>query len=343
MSEDPRQPASTTGQTGAEDEGIALSRRNLLPILGAGALAGWAGLRLERSGNRPDWTSAVTIVKAARYSDDLAHRMLEGVKQCGLDVRGKRVLLKPNMVEFDRNTCINTDVSIVAAALEVFHQLGAAEVRIGEGPGHRRDTYDLAELARYRTEIPKFDDIFTDLNRDDVTALQGNPELGEIYLPNTALRADLIVSLAKMKTHHWAGATLSMKNYFGLVPGCIYGWPKNHLHHLKIERSIVGLNRIFGRRSFAIVDGIVGMEGNGPIQGTPKPAGVMVMGSDLLAVDATCCRIMGIDPERVAYLKLAGPLGNIEEERIEQRGEKIASVHTKFALLKKFDLIRLES
>jgi uncharacterized protein (DUF362 family) len=103
----------------------------------------------------------------------------------------------------------------------------------------------------------------------------------------------------------------------------------------------VELNRIF-RRSFAIVDGIVGMEGNGPIQGTPKPAGVLVMGSDLPAVDATCCRIMGIDPAKVEYLRMASDnLGNVEESRIEQRGEKIRDVRTNFALIDSFRGLRL--
>ena len=179
--------------------------------------------------------------------------------------------------------------------------------------------------------------LFADLNRDDVSPVQGFADRGEIYLPNTALGADLIVSLAKMKTHHWAGATLSMKNYFGVVPGSIYGWPKNELHQIGIDESIVELNRIF-RRSFAIVDGIVGMEGNGPIQGTPKPVGVLVMGCDLPAVDATCCRIMGIDPARIDYLRMASEraLGVIEEAHIEQRGETIKSVQTPFELIEKF-------
>jgi uncharacterized protein (DUF362 family) len=264
------------------------------------------------------------------------------VKQCGLDVRGQRVLLKPNLVEFDPKTCINTDVSVVAAALEAFRSLGASEVRIGEGPGHRRDTYSIAEMTRYRTQIPKFDAVFTDLNRDDVTSFEGFADRGEIYLPNTALRADLIVSLAKMKTHHWAGATLSMKNFFGLVPGSVYGWPKNELHQIGIEESIVELNRIF-RRTFAIVDGIVGMEGNGPIQGTPKQVGVLVMGSDLPAVDATCCRIMGIDPARVDYLSMASgrALGAIDEAHIEQRGEAIRTVRSPFELIAKYKDLRL--
>src|SRR5207253_429155 len=136
-------------------------------------------------------------------------------------------------------------------------------------------------MARYRGEIERFDELFTDLNRDDVSPVEQFADRKEIYLPNTALRADLIVSVAKMKTHHWAGATLSMKNLFGLVPGSMYGWPKNKLHYLGIPESIVALSRQFPN-TFAIVDGIVGMEGNGPIQGTPKHAGVLVMGSDLV-------------------------------------------------------------
>jgi uncharacterized protein (DUF362 family) len=281
--------------------------------------AGWEGARSRR--NAPKGPSPVAVIKASSYSDDLAQRILRGVRECGLDVRDQKVLLKPNLVEFDPNTCINTDVSVVAAAYEVFKALGASEVIIGEGPGHRRDTYSIVEMARYR-DISKFDDLFVD--------------------PNTALRADLVVSLAKMKTHHWAGATLSMKNFFGLVPGSVYGWPKNELHHIGIPESIVELNRIF-HRSFAIVDGIVGMEGNGPIQGTPKPANVLVMGHDLPAVDATCCRIMGIDPAKIEYLRMASEanLGNVEEIHIEQRGEKISELRTNFALIESFRGLRL--
>lgn len=319
------------------------NRREFLAVAGASVFAGFAGFEgAVSTRHAPLKSPSVAIVRAKSYSDDLVSRILEGVKQCGLDPRGQRVLLKPNLVEFDPKTCINTDVSVVAAALEAFRSLGAAEVKIGEGPGHRRDTYAIAEMTRYRSDIPQFDSLFTDLNRDDVSPVQGFADRGEIYLPNTVLRADLIVSLAKMKTHHWAGATLSMKNFFGVVPGSIYGWPKNELHQVGIDESIIELNRIF-RRNFAIVDGIVGMEGNGPIQGTPKQVGVLVMGSDLPAVDATCCRIMGIDPTRVDYLSMASEraLGVIEEARIQQRGETIKSVSTPFELIERFKELRL--
>jgi uncharacterized protein (DUF362 family) len=324
-----------------------MTRRKFAVLAGAAAAGAYGGVKLqkvEKPAKLPDGPagqSPVAIVRARLYSDDLASRMLEGIRQCGLDVRGKRVLLKPNLVEFDPATVINTNAAVIAAAVEVFTRLGAAEVKIGEGPGHRRDTLDMADDARYRATIPAFERIFTDLNRDDVSAVKGFAGEPEFYFPNTVLGADLIVSLAKMKTHHWAGATLSMKNFFGVVPGSVYGWPKNQLHYFGIPESIVALNRQFGEKSFAIVDGIVGMEGNGPIQGTPKPVGVLVMGSDLVAVDATCCRVMGIDPEKVNYLRMAASLGHVHPGRIEQRGETIASVQTSFALIDDYKDLRL--
>lgn len=319
-----------------------MRRRSFLQagIAGAGAthLIGCSTPKPLAEG--PARNSAVAILKAASYAADLAGILCRGAALCGLEAKGKRVLLKPNLVEFASTTAINTHVAMIAAAVDLFRSLGAAEVLIGEGPGHRRDTLGMAEDAGYRRGIEKFDSLFTDLNRDDVSPYRGFADLAEIYLPNTALRADLIVSLAKMKTHHWAGATLSMKNFFGLVPGSIYGWPKNSLHLIGIDRSIAELQRVFPR-SFAIIDGVVGMEGNGPIQGAPKNSGVIVMGADLVAVDSTCCRIMGIDPERLEYIRLTAARGHVREARIDQRAESISSVRTDFALIESRKTLRL--
>ena len=130
---------------------MKITRRDLLPVAGAAALAGYAAWDGRRTAPRKlAGKSAVAVVKAASYSVDLAAKITAGIQECGLDVRGMKVLLKPNLVEFDPNTCINTNVAVIAAAYEVFLKLGAAEVLIGEGPGHRRDTYALAEMARYR-------------------------------------------------------------------------------------------------------------------------------------------------------------------------------------------------
>ncbi len=251
-----------------------------------------------------------------------------------LKVRGRRVVLKPNLVEFEPGSCINTHPMLVHAAYEAFRALGAT-VAIAEGPGHRRGTLDLADAAGYFQTIPKLEDVFTDLNLDEVSRVAlANPvsKLKSLYMPHTVLASDLLVSMPKMKTHHWAGATLSMKNLFGTVPGGVYGWPKNVLHWAGIHESIADLHTLFPNH-FSIVDGIVGMEGNGPIQGTPKTAGVIVSGGDAVAVDATCCRIMQIEPSQIGYLTLAGGLEGIAEKNIEQIGENIDSVTTRFELI----------
>jgi uncharacterized protein (DUF362 family) len=285
----------------------------------------------------------VTIHRSENYSEHLYDLVRRIIAEHRLDVRGKRVVLKPNLVEFDERTVINTNPKLVHAALEAFRAAGAADVRIAEGPGHRRLTLDLADAGGYFSVIPGFESLFTDLNLDDVTHVnlrQPVSKLESLYLPNTVLGCDLLVSMPKLKTHHWAGATLSMKNLFGLVPGGVYGWPKNVLHWAGIHECIADLHALFPR-TFAIVDGIVGMEGNGPIQGTPKQSGVIVAGADPIAVDATCCRIMGLDPRRIGYLKLSAGERNLGEELIPQAAETIASVATTFDVLPQLQGLRL--
>jgi uncharacterized protein (DUF362 family) len=252
-----------------------------------------------------------------------------------VDVRGKSVLLKPNLVEFESGSVINTNPLVVHAVYEACRALGAAKVRIAEGPGHRRVTFDLADGAGYFGTIRRFEDVFTDLNLDEVSEVKFSrpkSKLKSLYLPRTVLGADLVISIPKMKTHHWAGATLSMKNFFGIVPGAVYGWPKNVLHWAGIDECIADLHSVLPRH-FAVVDGIDGMEGNGPIQGSRKHAGVLVAGGDLAAVDATCCRIMGIDPGRIRYLQLAGEGRPFSADDVHQIGETIPSVRTPFEVI----------
>jgi uncharacterized protein (DUF362 family) len=295
---------------------------------------------------QPAAAAEVSITRAPAYDQTLYLTVRRALAEHRLDVRGRNIVLKPNLVEFEPGSAINTHPLVVHAALEAFTAMGAATVRIAEGPGHRRNTLDLADAAGYFRIVPKFEEIFTDLNVDDVSQVhlpRQVSRMDKLYLPNTALRADLLVSIPKMKTHHWAAATLSMKNLFGTVPGALYGWPKNMLHWAGIHESIADLRTVFPRQ-FALVDGIIGMEGNGPIQGTAKHAGILVAGRDMAAVDATCCRIMRIDPRKVAYLRLAAEAGGqIEEHEIHQLGETIASVATPFTLLPYFHSYRLRA
>jgi uncharacterized protein (DUF362 family) len=306
------------------------------------ALAGCSG----RSPARPPLLhpAPVFAMRAGGYDQSLYGEVRRMLAEHRLNVQGKRVLLKPNLVEFEPDSPIHTHPVLVHAVFEAFRAMGA-EVRIGEGPGHRRNTLDLAEAAGYFATIPHFEDLFIDLNLDEVTPLkfaQHRSRLDSLYVARSAVACDLLVSMPKMKTHHWVGATLSMKNLFGVVSGAVYGWPKNVLHFAGIPECVADMYHALPKQ-FAIVDGIVGMEGNGPIQGTAKRAGVVVAGRDLAAVDATCCRIMSIDPRRVEYLKLA--TGNVEAllASVRQIGEPVEKLTSRFELLPEWSHIRLDT
>jgi uncharacterized protein (DUF362 family) len=281
----------------------------------------------------------VAIVRSPDYHHGLAAVVFEALQEFALPVKGMKVLLKPNFVEPDPEGIINTHPAVVGAAREAFLCLGAQSVRVAEGPGHERDTEAIVETLRLRDFLGPLHDLFVDLNLDEVHPVNLRTRasrLKQLYFPRTVLEADYIVSLPKLKTHHWVGVTLSLKNLFGIVPGNCYGWPKNVLHWAGITPSLLDINSTV-RPDFAIVDGIVGMEGNGPIQGTAKASGVLILGDDPVAVDATCARVMGLKPERIDYLAKAGVLlGHLQAEKIRQLGESVASVRTPFTVLPAF-------
>ena len=289
---------------------------------------------------RKQRSSQVAILQALRYDLPLREIITKGVQLCGLEVRGKRIVLKPNLVEFDPDGVINTNPLVIEAAIDCFRTLGARQVLVAEGPGHRRDNEYLLAASGIYAVIKEHRVAYVDLNTDDIRPtrlLSSFTKLGQLYLPETLYNADLIVSMPKLKTHHWAGVTLSLKNMFGVVPGSVYGWPKNILHWQGIHNSILDINSSLPVRQFAIVDGIVGMEGNGPLQGQAKESGVLIFGKDLVAVDATAARLMTIDPKQIKYLAQAGEfLGNVNREGIEQIGENLDRLQKDFRVIEEF-------
>jgi uncharacterized protein (DUF362 family) len=321
-----------------------LSRREfLLAMTTAAAAAGLGSLywpHLRRLWRARKLWSETFVAHLPGYEADLAGAIRAGFRELGIspdEIRGKRILLKPNLVETQAGAIhINTHPLVVQAAMEAFLAYGAARVIVAEGPGHERDTLLILEETGLIGVLSEHRAGFVDLNTDRPYGLVNagrRSRLKKLYFPETLRTADWIVSMPKMKTHHWAGVTLSMKNLFGVMPGALYGWPKNILHWAGIHETIMDIYATL-QPHLAIVDGIIGMEGDGPIMGDPKAAGVLVMGRNFPAVDATCARIMGINPKKVKYLARAnGWLGTIYESNIRQRGEAISSVRTEFALL----------
>jgi uncharacterized protein (DUF362 family) len=291
----------------------------------------------------------VHIARVAEYNGDLPRVLREQYQSFRnkVPLKNKRVVLKPNLVEYHRDKVINTHPHVIAAAIELCRDEGAREVIVAEGPGHWRNVEYLVMASGLGDVLRSCKAPFIDLNHDSPVK---TPNLGrltkleDLYLSETIATADVVISLPKLKTHHWAGVTLSLKNLFGTLPGICYGWPKNVLHWRGIENSIIDI-ALTRTPDLAIVDGIVGMDGDGPLNGNPAPTGVLVMGCDPLAVDATCCRIMQLNPAKVGHLALGEQkrLGLLQESKIQQVGESIAEVSRPFALLPHYQFLYARS
>ena len=321
---------------------MTLTRRDLLvgsAAMAAGASVSAPFLLPNYQGDERPRRSRVAILHAERYYHELDQILAAGLRLFPINVRDKTVVLKPNLVDYTPGDAINTHPMLVLAAAESFRCLGARYVIVAEGPGHQRDTQLVLSQSGYQRSLRDENIRFVDLNRDELirTSLRSRyMGIRDLWLPRTVLKADFLVSMPKIKTHHWAGVTLSMKNMFGIVPGARYGWPKNILHWKGIQESVLDLCATVPVH-FVIADGIVTMEGNGPLNGTPRELGKIVLADDLVAADSTCARLMGFEPERIVHLRESSRfIGNLSPALIDQVGETLQPQTTPFQLVPEF-------
>ena len=313
-----------------------INRRTLFAAAGAAAAGALSYPLLKRAF---DGSQPVFIARNQRYDGPLKQTILDGLLATGFkpeQFRNKRVLLKPNMVEPTKQSPqMTTNPAVVLAAAEVFRDW-QAEVTVGEAPGHVRDTEMALVESGMQSALDDARLSFADLNYQQVvwTPNRGHvSQLEGFYFPRSIVEADFVVSIPKMKTHHWVGMTASMKNLYGTIPGVVYGWPKNVLHHAGIPQTVYDINASLPPK-IAIIDGILCMEGDGPIMGSAKLMGLILIGPNLPAVDATAARIMNLHPEQVGYLSLAADrLGPIDDRQIEQCGEHWQALVKPFSVL----------
>jgi uncharacterized protein (DUF362 family) len=288
--------------------------------------------------------SRVAILSAEHYSEGLVNLLLSGLREFQLALRKKTVLLKPNLVEYIAGVEVNTNPLLIGAAAEAFLKLGARSVVVGEGPGHQRDTYLVLAESGLGSRLRSQQIRFVDLNRDELCKVPVKATytgLEHLWLPRTVVASDFIVSMPKIKTHHWAGVTLSMKNMFGIVPGTKYGWPKNVLHWKGIHRSILDICAT-APIHFVIADGVIAMEGNGPLHGTHRHLGKIVLANDPVAADFTCARLMGLNPSLIWHLdRAANFLGNGSPGRIDLIAEQLPRQVAPFDVLPEFAALQM--
>jgi len=229
---------------------------------------------------------------------------------------GKTVIIKPNLVTAATSTSgTTTDPQVVRAAVDLALAAGAAQILIAEGSCVQPAPFSLCGYDFFQTYDPLGRIQLVDLAQQPLSfvTVRGGMVYHALWLPNTVTDPNAIfISVAKLKTHFDVGATLSMKNLVGMAPSSIYNvanqFPRQDLHNRGIAQSIIALNTVRPIH-FAMIDGVWGMEGMGPAQGTPIEADLVFAGLNPAAVDLVALSAMQIPAQTVPYLTYARILG----------------------------------
>ncbi len=250
------------------------------------------------------------------------------------------VLIKPNMVSPTVELAA-TPVPAVQATMDFLMDLGVEKFIIGEGTaGEEGDTWGAFERFGYFSLKERYDVEFRNLHGDELVAFEAlDDDLGpaNIRLAKTCFNS-YVVSMARMKTHVRVIVTLTIKN---IAIGAIYNLdrhaPPAHkpepgaLSHAPqpLNLSIARLNQMI-TPDLAVIDGVVGMEGNGPVNGIPVSSGVALASTNGLAVDLVGSELMGFDYRTIGYLWYLSQLRDLSWEDIEVVGEDPAKCTTRY-------------
>lgn len=232
----------------------------------------------------------------------------------------KCAVLKPNIVRAVMpNSGVITHPTVVEAAINVLREIGIGKIIIAEGPSIDVDVKKAFEISGYLALSRKKGVGLIDLNEAVRTEVKW--DYGSVELPKVLMDADLYISLPKMKTHVLTTISLSVKNQQGIFSRT--GKKDNH-RLWGLNEPIVKSLKVLSP-DFVIVDGIVAMEGEGPVNGKKKQAGVMVYGTNPIETDCVCCHVMGIDPTDVVHLSYgaAQGLGNTNPQILGNDPQKM--------------------
>ncbi|MBT3175416.1 MAG: DUF362 domain-containing protein [Desulfobacula sp.] len=278
--------------------------------------------------------SKVVLIRCESYEYDTVKTSIErGISLLGgislFAKKGENILLKPNILVGDTpEKCVTTNPAVFKAVIEILISAGV-NVTYGDSPaiGKTSKAAKKAGLARVADEFNiKLADFKTGIDVFFDKGIQNR----RFTIAKAVFDADGVISLPKLKTHGLEKFTGAIKNQFGCVPGVLKGE-----FHLKLPgaddfaKMLVDLNKFVDPRLY-IMDGIYGMEGNGPRGGTPKKMNILLLSSDPVALDAIVCRLIKLNPEYVPTIRYGyqAGMGSFLKDEIELMGDDFESFIT---------------
>ena len=279
-------------------------------------------------------TSDVSIVRCSEYEQA---RIFSAVKQAvdllgGMHTfvkPGERVLIKPNLLKGKApEAAVTTHPEIVRAVIRLVREAGG-EPMVGDSPG-MGDLRKVSEKAGILDVVNEEGATLVEL--DEAVQVRNQGRFQRFEIARAAYEADAIINLPKLKTHGMTTLTGAVKNLFGCVPGKRkVQWHFNTgVNHELFATMLNELCALLKPR-LTIMDAVIGMEGNGPGSGEPRPIGVVIAGQDPVAVDVVSSSVLGVSLERLPLIRAAAAAGYGETrlDRITVVGESIADVAIK--------------
>jgi uncharacterized protein (DUF362 family)/ferredoxin len=233
--------------------------------------------------------------------------------------RDARIVLKPNLNnDLVALTGNSVDLRVLAATLEWLREQGYTDLTVADGSNIGIERRGIDTFARLRVDrlVARYDAKLVNLNRDDgyqvVLTAGAQPQIAR-----TVLDCDFLISIPKVKTHCEATFSCAMKNWVGIARG----QDKRHMH-MDLGRNIFAINEVI-RPDLILVDGLIGMEGNGPGDGEPYRLGRLMMSDSAFVNDVVIGHMIGLKVEEVPYLMHALQAGDIDQALIDAVAETV--------------------
>ena len=259
--------------------------------------------------------SLVSAVKCADYGENSVKeafdRLLEGLGGLSFVAPGMTVAIKVNLVSAMKPArAATTHPALVSELCRRISEIGATPV-VGDSPGGPFTGLYLNGVYS-ATGMNEVEKAGGRLNRDfgvDMCAFPEGEVMKELSCSSWLLRADCVINFAKLKTHGMMGMSAAVKNLFGAIPGIIK--PEYHYRYPNsrdFANMLVDIDE-FIKPAISIVDGVVGMEGNGPTMGKPRQIGVLAASTSPYALDLYCAGVIGLSEGNVPTLQVAAERG----------------------------------
>jgi uncharacterized protein (DUF362 family) len=237
------------------------------------------------------------------------------------------VAIKPNLCSSQPYySGATTDPRLLEETIKIFKE-HSKEIVVMESDGFSSSAHEAAEKTGVLDVCSYFEVPFVNLSKDILIPVKRDLKaLSNVKMPRTFLKADFLINLPVMKTHILTGVSLGMKNMFGVVPG------RKSTYHSKLSDAICDVSKI-RKPNLTVLDGIIGMEGEGPVSGSPKKMDLILASQDVLALDITACRVMRINPAHVDHLQKAAyyDMGEDNPSKINIAGEWLENVWDRFS------------